>query len=1035
MQNEAGFFKCGPFSIVKGGSLETESSAPMVYCLESKTTASNLQRVMRCLLMDQPIMLEGSPGVGKTSLVEALARITQNKVIRINLSEQTDLNELFGADLPCAVTNDNQSGVNQQQQQQRFDWHDGPFLLALKHGYWIILDEINLASQPVLEGLNACFDHRGQVYISELGRTFHVDKRRTKIFACQNPFTQGGGRKGLPRSFLNRFSKVYIDQMTRDDLLFIVSQVYPRIDRASLERMIAFNARLNREICVEKKWATLGSPWEFNLRDVFRWCDLISASSSSSSSSRPGDFVYLIYANRLRTRADRTRCYEVFGEEFGLEQPPAYQQEHATRFVRFTSSHVQIGQAFWRYDEPGQREQQQQQQLNRFLFTDTNLRHFESILKCLEMNWLCVLVGRSCTGKTTLVRTLASLLGVRLVEFSVNNSTDTSDLLGGFEKVKHLKYQLEAFADKLRVAYHVQMCHRHNAQLTSAYLTYLFQSKRLFAHLATRLDEAGLDLVAKFLDLFRGNVGILAEHKVGRLLEADLVALEVSLSETRKMKFEWLDSALVKAIEHGHWVLIDNANFCSPSVLDRLNSLLEQNGSLQINEKGLQTDTGKLVELKAHAKFRLILSMNDAFGELSRPMRNRGVEIYLDELSVRENFEDVALILSTLFPFAANLLDLNSVYASSLALFKATPSFFDLFKIFKLTYNYWLLDEQKSMSNSWQKSLEDFKLVAELKSESELATVSQPACELKRIFYTDVFKLKQFVVYRFLFDFPLFDQFLDNSASLVEESRHTSHVTLDNYNDLFVDNARRALYVKEWFQSVPLDAYEIIAQFTRNKLNERMSSSRQHKPCDGVDQLFELLESINGSSMVRMLAARLESVSVASGDLNVRSETIDVKANAYLCHRLANTSDRLASSLVHLSHLASLFVKFCLAKYRLDTVYPLKSDSLLALIDSFTSNKETYQFLKLVKTFTAHFVNDLFAYLLSIADDDDEKFSPDEFGRIERLAESTFYLVEKFQLICSSCTFDSFLTSSYLRYYWNFIFTGLKQIQEVAAKK
>lgn len=54
----------------------------------------------------------------------------------------------------------------------------------------------------------------------------------------------------------------------------------------------------------------------------------------------------------------------------------------------------------------------------------------------------------------------------------------------------------------------------------------------------------------------------------------------------RKMNFEWVDSTLVKAIEKGEWLLIDNANFCNPSVLDRLNPLLEPNGNLQINEKG-----------------------------------------------------------------------------------------------------------------------------------------------------------------------------------------------------------------------------------------------------------------------------------------------------------------------------------------------------------------------------------------------------------------------------------------------------------------
>ena len=56
----------------------------------------------------------------------------------------------------------------------KFAWQDGPFLSALKTGKWILLDELNLATQSVLEGLNACLDHRGEVYIPELNRTFII---------------------------------------------------------------------------------------------------------------------------------------------------------------------------------------------------------------------------------------------------------------------------------------------------------------------------------------------------------------------------------------------------------------------------------------------------------------------------------------------------------------------------------------------------------------------------------------------------------------------------------------------------------------------------------------------------------------------------------------------------------------------------------------------------------------------------------------------------------------------------------------------
>ena len=131
-------FKCGPFSVRKGDFIYTKSASlsKNAYCFESKTTQSNLRRIMRCLMMNAPIMLEGSPGVGKTSLVEALGVMSRNKVVRINLSEQTDLNELFGADLPCDVAGGACSSA--QKLEQRFNWHDGPFLMALKKGYFIL---------------------------------------------------------------------------------------------------------------------------------------------------------------------------------------------------------------------------------------------------------------------------------------------------------------------------------------------------------------------------------------------------------------------------------------------------------------------------------------------------------------------------------------------------------------------------------------------------------------------------------------------------------------------------------------------------------------------------------------------------------------------------------------------------------------------------------------------------------------------------------------------------------------------------------
>ncbi|GJQ70464.1 hypothetical protein Trydic_g22876 [Trypoxylus dichotomus] len=110
-------------------------------------------------------------------------------------------------------------------------------------------------------------------------------------------------------------------------------------------------------------------------------------------------------------------------------------------------------------------------------------------------------------------------------------------------------------------------------------------------------------------------------------------------------KFEWVDSVLIKCLQSGHWLVIDNVNLCSPAVLDRLNALLEPNGTLAISERGIGED-GKMIEIKPHKNFRLFLTMDPKNGEISRAMRNRGVELYLTNDYQNEINHDVKSLIN-----------------------------------------------------------------------------------------------------------------------------------------------------------------------------------------------------------------------------------------------------------------------------------------------------------------------------------------------------------------------------------------------------
>ncbi|OWB72559.1 hypothetical protein B5S31_g2275 [[Candida] boidinii] len=592
------YLRCGAFQIPRASDVDDCIS----FNLQAPTTASNAMRVIRAMQVHKPILLEGSPGVGKTSLVSALAEATGNKLTRINLSEQTDLIDLFGSDSPVEGGDAGE-----------FVWRDAPFLRAMQRGEWVLLDEMNLASQSVLEGLNACLDHRGEAYIPELDRSFqsHPD---FLVFAAQNPQYQGGGRKGLPKSFVNRFNVVYVETLSSTDLNLIAKHLYPSLETELVAKIISYISKLEDEISIKKLWGSSGSPWEFNLRDTLRWLLLMNSDQYVNQNPKPEDFLDMIVLQRFRSEKDRAKALELYESIFGnvAKQDP---------YFNIGYDYVQCKGRILK------RNPLTQFKSNHSLTSlQCNVDYLSTIFTCIKQAWPILLVGPSNSGKTELINYAAGVIGSKVYTFSMNSDVDSMDILGGYEQADLTR----DFSEIISLFKSALIALISENILESDFAT-IPQSLELHQFLNSQIVSiSNISEVAKTINTFISSCN--TRGKFNDLISRFEVILAKATAES-KVQFQWFDGLLVQAVERGHWLILDNANLCSPSVLDRLNSLLELNGTLVINE--CMSEDGNPRTIKPHPNFRLFLTSDPKYGELSRAMRNRGVEMYMDSLDVR----------------------------------------------------------------------------------------------------------------------------------------------------------------------------------------------------------------------------------------------------------------------------------------------------------------------------------------------------------------------------------------------------------------
>ena len=190
-----------------------------------------------------PIFVTGLSGNGKTMNVSQACAATNRECIRVNITIETDEDDLLG-------------GYRLQDGQTV--WQNGPVIEAMERGALLLLDEIDLASnkimclQPILEG--------NGVFLKKINR-FVKPSKGFNVIATANTKGQGSddgkfiGTNILNEAFLERFP-------------ITIEQAYPT---NKIETKILLNVMSDKGLssAVDNEFANSLVPWADIIRKTY----------------------------------------------------------------------------------------------------------------------------------------------------------------------------------------------------------------------------------------------------------------------------------------------------------------------------------------------------------------------------------------------------------------------------------------------------------------------------------------------------------------------------------------------------------------------------------------------------------------------------------------------------------------------------------------------------------------------------------------------------------------------------------------------
>jgi MoxR-like ATPase len=258
-----------------------------------------LKHIIDGINANEPVLLVGGTGVGKTTHILQVAARTNQPTLRANFNGETRLSDFIGK-----MTVVNNETV----------WQDGILPLAMRNGYWLVLDELDAADPSVLTLLHPVLEDNPVLVLKENSGEVIKPHPNFRIFATANSIGAMEDRAGayagtnkMNEAFVDRWSTtLMVPNMPLKEELLVIKKKIGGIKHRWALKICEFAQKAR-----DKQFDGYDFPGDnFSTRRVLNWA------SKTALLRSPLEGAQLAWLDKIST-SEHEAIYKVLGLSFG----------------------------------------------------------------------------------------------------------------------------------------------------------------------------------------------------------------------------------------------------------------------------------------------------------------------------------------------------------------------------------------------------------------------------------------------------------------------------------------------------------------------------------------------------------------------------------------------------------------------------------------------------------------------------------------------------------------------------------------------